>query len=170
MPTSRSQNGFTLVELITTMILIGIVAVVAIPRMTGNTEFTGRAFYDAVWSAVTHTRRTAISSRRYACITFTQGAESTARVSIGRDINDPDALTTINCEQALTLPGNTPCAAANAICAPNGVSLTGPVSLFFNPQGQLVSSQAPRIIANDATISVSGQPDILITARTGFVQ
>lgn len=171
MPTSRSPNGFTLIELVTTLILIGIVAVVALPRMSGSAEFSRRSFYDVVWSAVSHTRRTAISSRRYACITFTSGVGSGGQVAIRRDINDPDALTAVNCNQNVALPGTTPCSATtSAICAPNGVSLNSETVLIFNPQGQLVTSGAPRTIASNAAIRIFGQPDIVVTASTGFIQ
>ena len=53
--------GFTLVELITVMILVGILAVVAIPRMIVRT-FDERGFHDAVKAAVQHARRVAVAS------------------------------------------------------------------------------------------------------------
>lgn len=169
---SRSNAGFTLVELVTTIILVGIISVAALPRVTNNADFSGRAFYDAVWSAVTHARRLAVSGRRFACVTITAGIGAAGTVRIQRDTNDPDAVTNVACGINVLPPGQKSCPAnPSALCAPDGVAITDSLNLVFNPRGQLVSSGAPNtVVADNAVIRIANQLDITVRPQTGFVQ
>ena len=45
-------SGFTLVELIVTLVILGIIAVVAIPRFTARNSFDSRGFYDRATATV----------------------------------------------------------------------------------------------------------------------
>ena len=64
------QHGFTLVELITIIIIIGIVAVAAAPRFFDRNVFDSRGFHDQVISTVRYAQKTAIAQRRFVCVTF----------------------------------------------------------------------------------------------------
>ena len=44
----KHQHGFTLVELITVMVILGIISVVAIPRFFDQGGYDSRAFHDQV--------------------------------------------------------------------------------------------------------------------------
>lgn len=46
------SSGFTLVELIVTLILVGILAVVAIPKLVGLSAYNTLGFYDRVASGI----------------------------------------------------------------------------------------------------------------------
>ncbi|MGV3741834.1 MAG: pilus assembly FimT family protein, partial [Burkholderiaceae bacterium] len=64
------QSGFTMVELIVTMMIIGILAVAVVPRFTENSAFETRSFNDEVMAALRYAHKTAIASRRDVCVTF----------------------------------------------------------------------------------------------------
>ncbi len=56
-------RGFTLVELIVVMAVVGVLAAVVGPRMTENAPFSARAAGDAVASALRSAQRTAVAQR-----------------------------------------------------------------------------------------------------------
>jgi MSHA pilin protein MshC len=55
-------RGFTLIELVVTMVLVGILAVVAIPRMFDATAFHSRGFFDEVANAARYGQKLAVAS------------------------------------------------------------------------------------------------------------
>src|SRR5262245_7205514 len=57
-----SLEGFTLVEMITALASLGIVAAIAAPRFFGTSEFRARFFCDDVRSAVAHAHSLAVAS------------------------------------------------------------------------------------------------------------
>lgn len=164
---SARMAGFTLVELITVMILIGILAVVAIPRMLDHT-FDERGFHDAAKAALQHARHVAVASRHFVCATVTAGTGPAGVVALRMDATAPESVAAVNCTAAIALPSpGRGCAAANEVCAPNGVTLGGS-SVIFDPLGRSVT--APNVLAAVVNLTVSNQADITIQPETGYVQ
>lgn len=163
------NHGFTLVELIVVMILVGIMAYVVVPRFNGLI-FKEKGFHDAVKATVQHARRMAVAGRRFVCINVNSG---TGIVEIKRDIRTPEAVASaasISCGDALALPApGSGCTANNQVCAPSGVTLSGS-SLIFDPLGRPVNTDKTVHTAADLSISVSNQPAVTIQPETGFVQ
>jgi MSHA pilin protein MshC len=165
--------GFTLVELITVMILVGILSVVAIPRMIDRT-FDERGFHDAVKAAVQHARRVAVASRRYVCVTTTAGVGAAGILSIDIEATMPEnAGANVACGAPVPLPSpGRECLpeVPNQVCAPVGVVLGGN-SVIFDPLGRSVTA-ARAVQAAALTINVASpnQPGITIQPETGWVQ
>jgi MSHA pilin protein MshC len=65
------QAGFSMVELIVVMIIVGILAVAALPRFGDRTTYDSRSFHDETLGALRYAQKTAIASRRNVCATFT---------------------------------------------------------------------------------------------------
>lgn len=163
--------GFTLVELVIVLILVGILAVVAIPRFMDKT-FDERGFHDAVKAAVQHARRVAVASRRFSCVNVTAGAGSAGIVELRRDTRAPEAVVAVSCGAALALPAPGRGCASNQVCAPSGVTLgvtPGGSSLIFDPLGRSVT--APNVLAAVVTLTVSNRTDdITVQPETGYAQ
>ena len=140
----------------TILVLVGILAATALPRIGNSSEFSSRAFRDAVWAAVTHARRAAIASRHFSCVVIT----ANATIITQRIPADPDTLATVINNDCVSQAAQT---LGTAIAVPKTLALN-PTTLIFSPQGQLVST------ASDATIAIPGQPGITVLAQTGFVQ
>ena len=167
---SSRQSGFTLIELITVMILIGILSVAALPRFFDNT-FSERGFHDGVKATLQHARRTAVASRRYVCATVTAGTGAAAFVSVNMDTTLPETNTAVvACGTQVALVSTRRECVANQLCAPTGVTL-GPAGgsvVIFDPLGRSVS--AAKAVHAPAAITVTGQLPITVAAETGLVQ
>jgi len=166
----RARAGFTLLELVVVISLVGILAVFAWPRLVGR-EFDERGFRDQVLGAVQHARRLAVAARRYTCVSTVPGTGSAATVSISRDPNLPEAVATVACTSPVPLPQpGSGCAATNQVCAPAGVSLSAsPASFVFDPLGRAVDTSR-QLLGAAPTLTVSNQPAITVLPETGVVQ
>ena len=146
----RKTRGFTLVELTSIMIILGIIAAVAIPRMTGGSEFRAVEFHDGTVAALRFAQKSAISHRRMVCIAF---SASTVTLTI-------DATRTGNCNgQALALPGSNT----------NVLASSDPSSVVFNPVPVNFNFQ-PNGTGADRVLAIAGQPAIVVSGPTGYVQ
>ena len=69
-PRINAQRAFTLIELIAVMIIIGVLAVAAIPRFFDRKTFEERGFYDQVISTIRYAQKPAIAQHWFVCVTF----------------------------------------------------------------------------------------------------
>lgn len=56
------NSGFTLVELVTVILLLGILSAVVLPRFFDATDFNSRGFYDEVAGAARYAQKLAVAS------------------------------------------------------------------------------------------------------------
>lgn len=67
----RTCGGFTMVELILVMVIAGILAAVAIPRLVGKNSFDTRGFTDQLAATVRFAQKLAIAQRTPVFVQFT---------------------------------------------------------------------------------------------------
>src|SRR3989442_3601982 len=67
------RRGFTLAELVMTIVIIGILIAVTAPRFVSWKGFSSRGFYDEAQAVVRYAQKTAVSWRRpiYVCVSAT---------------------------------------------------------------------------------------------------
>lgn len=71
-----SQRGFTMVELVVTLIIVGILAAAAAPRFFDRRSYEARNFLDQTASLLRYAQKAAIAQRRTVCVQFTATAAS----------------------------------------------------------------------------------------------
>ena len=142
----RRLAGFTLVELVMTMVIVGIIGAFVAPRFFDVNVFQSRGFADQVQASVRYAQKIAIAQHRFVCVTIA-----------GNSL----ALTT-----GVTAACGTPLASTTGdgnyvINAPGGITVSD-ASFNFNALG---SSSA------GVTIGVSGDVtrNIVVEAETGYV-
>ncbi len=156
----RPAAGFTLVELVTVIVILGVLAVVVLPRMTGASAFRGLAFHDEVVAALRYAQKTAVSHRRLVCasftastVTLTVASANGATICGAATLNGPDG----NAAYARSLdPANVTVNIAPA----------GPV--YFQPAGTITSDGAGTALT-DYTATVTDAAPISLVGATGFV-
>lgn len=149
------QNGFTIVELVSVLVIGGILAAVIMPKMGAGTGFDERGFRDRVAAGLRYAQKSAIASRRTVCASF----------------SSPPARVTFNIS---TANGAANCVIGNALAGPDTnplvVTATGNVSFAALP-ADIIFDAAGRP-GSGAAISISGLPvtlAITIEAETGYV-
>ena len=142
--------GFTIVEMVVIIAILGLLAAVLGPRFSGRDAFASRGFHDEAQSVVRYAQKTAIAWRRpvYVCVTVT--AVSAGSVS--------------GCGTLLDHPAT---GSALTSTAPSGVTLT-PASFGFDGAGR-PSPNAQVTIAFTSTIAGDPARQIVVEAETGYV-
>jgi MSHA pilin protein MshC len=153
--------GFTLVELVMTLVIVAILSVFALSRLDFRTGFDERSLHDRLKAGLQFARKAAVASRRYVCVSVTNG--NGGKVSFTLESAVPESTTGV-CGISLTLPtpDTTSGCLTNQICAGSGLSLSADnVSFRFDAQGRLTAGST-------VTLSTPGQPGIALEAETGY--
>ncbi|OGT24889.1 MAG: hypothetical protein A2342_03605 [Gallionellales bacterium RIFOXYB12_FULL_54_9] len=144
-----------MVELVITMVVIGIMAAVAVPRFFDGNVFQARGFADQLKATMRYAQKMAIAKNRFICVAFT-GTSITLTI----DGTMPDAShTSAACPgDPLASPtGQTP----YILSASGAVTLSGGSVFYFSPQGR--ASTAQNITVNGYAIPIA------VEAETGYV-
>jgi MSHA pilin protein MshC len=138
-------RGFTLVELVTVMMIIAIMAFSALPRFFDRSGFDARGFFDETQALLRYAQKSAVAQRRTVCVAV-GAAGVTATIASAANSNA--------CATALALPS-----------APRGgTGLSASVASFqFNSQGGTDK-------AVDVTLTVANYAGTITVDRTtGYV-
>ncbi len=152
---TRRMNGFTLIELIMVLAILGVVAVFLAPKLNPR-DFEARGFHDETLALLRYAQKTAIAQRRTVCVAFTA---TSATLSMTPAAASTDCSATI----ALVGPrGESPA----AITARNDIDYAAtPVGFFFNALGQPSVGQSLQVASGGAAIGQS----ITVETDTGYV-
>lgn len=147
-----SSRGFTMVELVLVIVIAGILAAVAVPRLIGRNGFDTRGFADQVAATVRFAQKLAVAQHTGVFVQMTAN------------------------DATLCYIATTPCPAASGapgpggekpytITAPNGVTITPSTALEFDAGGRPVNITAQL----DIQVNGAGTHHVRVEQETGYV-
>ena len=150
---SVKSSGFTLTELVMILVIVGVLAAVAIPKLADRSVFESRGFTDQVRSALQYAQKTAIAQRRNVCADVTPSSLALTKAAASG--------AAVACTLAVANPTTS---SAFTLSAPGGVTLSSTsANIVFDALGQ-----------SGSTVTVSVQGDvtrqIVVEQVTGYVR
>jgi MSHA pilin protein MshC len=154
---AKKNTGFTLVELLMVMVLVGIMASVALPNLSNVMATQSPGYRDQMMATINYARKIAVSQRRYVCVSI-----ASTSITLTSDAGLPVNHTSGTCPKALALPSG-----GNVITAPKNVTASPAVSIEFDAQGRPVTGAPATITITDA--STGQTPALIVEAESGYV-
>jgi len=166
------QRGFTLIELVMVMVLLGVLSVYAVPRVFNTKDFYARGFHDETLSLIRYAQKTAVAQRRTVCVNLTAPAPAKATLSMA-SVDSSSVLANV-CDKAIQGP-NLNCVVAGltgttgCISAKSDISYSLiPLALSFDGLGQPVGATLAQVV-QIASSSLAISRTVTIEPVTGLV-
>ena len=147
-----------MVELITVMVLVGVLAVVAMPRLDGALSLRGVAWRDQLQAGLLQARVLAQGHRRLVCVTVATGEIRLSMASANPATSCNTTIKGLDGDDRWASDGN----GIALILSPAG-------TLHFQPDGRVTSDGAGATAVN-ASLAVSGEPALQLIGETGHVR
>ncbi|MFZ4539713.1 pilus assembly FimT family protein [Propionivibrio sp.] len=136
-------SGFTLVELIMVIIMVGILAVVAMPRFASRTTFETRGFVDQTVAMLGYARKVAVASGRNVRVVASSGGN------------------TLTMTMALSRGMSQTCSPSNVVAnpsarwnTPSGISFGSAIDTTFHGDGSAATVAPSFSVSGDGTYTI----------------
>ena len=150
----RGEQGFTIVELVVVIVILGVIGVVAGPRFFSTSEYDGRAYYDELATALRYGQKVAVATGCPVRATVGTSSYSLAQQSaLSGHCNPSDSSFPV----AVLLPSGE----AVTGNAPSGVSVAPATTFVFDAEGRTS-------LGADLSLAV-GTSSLIVEAGSGLV-
>jgi MSHA pilin protein MshC len=151
-PKADASRGYTMVELVTVIVIIGILAAFAVPRFFDAQVFEERGFYEEVAASLRYGQKIAVGSGCPVRVTITAGGYDLKQQTVAGNRCDPAGTWAV--------PVMLPTGQTVAGTAPAGITL-GPAIYQLDGLGQTD-------LGGDLTVTV-GALSMTVQAASGYV-
>jgi MSHA pilin protein MshC len=152
---SKNQSGFTLVELVMVLVLLGIVSVVALPKFFDSGTFQKRGYCNEVLSAFRYGQKLALAE---GCDIRVRTSSSGVDIFRRQVCNDSSAF-----NRTVVHPGK---GGDYNEAPPTGITLSSS-TVIFDAVGRARNASGT---TSDFSITVGGDLAFQIIGETGFIQ
>ena len=149
-----ASRGFTLTELVTVVVILGILAAFAVPRFFDLEVFEERGFYEEVAAALRYGQKIAVGSGCPVRVSINAGGYDLMQQAASGNRCDP-------ADSTWAVPVMLPDGQAAAGSTPAGVTLGPVVTYLFDGLGQTD-------LGADLTVSI-GSWSLIVQAQSGYV-
>ena len=153
------MRGFTMVELVVVLVVTGVMAAFAMPKLITAVSMRDAGWHDQVISAMRYAQKAAVGHRRVVCATVNATSVTLAIATVNPAVSCDGTLA--SSDGTGTAATTTNSSAATAV-SPAGV-------IYFQPDGRATSDLAGTT-SSTRTVSMSGATDITVNGETGYVQ
>jgi MSHA pilin protein MshC len=147
----RRQTGFTLVELVTSIVIIGILAAAIGPKFIGNQTFSERGYADEVAAALRYAQAVAVASGCGVQVTLNANDYDASQPNVGPPACNGAWNKAIQRVDGLTLKG----------AAPNGVTLLPATQVVFDDKGRIVNGKPPAITVGAFALNIQADSGLV---------
>lgn len=163
------QRGFTLVELVMVLVILGVLAVFALPRILSGSDTAARGLHDSTLSYLRYAQKTAIAQRRTVCVAFTNTSVS-LRIANTAASFDCAGLNGVVLNGADGKASVSVSGAAFSAATVNGIGcLATPAAFSFDGLGQPVNGSGVALATAQCIQVGNAVNAITVEAATGYV-
>ena len=187
MKNKKNNNGFTLIELISVVLIISVLSVYAFGQFNFSSGFSQKAVYDKLRAGLEYASKAAVAQRHYVCVCIGPSCATANSATFTVDTRAPESAGATFCDGTqvsnLTLPSaDSDCGGANnAVCSRSGATIGAAslTSFMFNAQGQAVNAAGAFVypgitVTGENNISTSNcsssAVSVCVNGPTGYVQ
>jgi MSHA pilin protein MshC len=148
------ERGFTLIELITVMVILGILGAIAGPKFFDTQPYLQRGYADEISAALLYARQTAVGSGCDVLVTIDPtGYRARQHAALGTHCAAAGAWpTAVSRNDGTSLSGQ----------PPSGIAIGSTTQFIFNGQGGLTNGAQPPLAIGPYAVTVD--------ATSGWVQ